>query len=168
MRKKKLMIPSFDKTVDRLNLGLVGLFCVLLLVIVFLKFSKPRSVEQIMSATDNARAELPLLKLSKKSSKYYQRILGRRELFVAQPGLRVKKVLGRTDLDRGERLRGADLQLLGIVSGAQGPQAILVDSKTGRSFYCSGGEKINDFTVKAVFENKVILERDEELIEIKL
>ena len=157
-------MSGFDKTVDQFNLGLSGLLCVLLISILFIKFSRPLNVEQIMFSTHKTGVELPVLNLSKKSSKYYQRILGRREIFVAQPGLKLKKAGSGIN----SVLPREDLQLLGIVSGAQGPQAIVMDSKTGESFYCSGGENINGFTVKSVLENKVILERDGESIEIKL
>jgi len=167
MEKKILTMSTFDKTVDQLNLVLAGLLCILLISILFLKFSSPVNVEQIMSSTYKTSAELPMLKISKKSSKYYQRILGRRELFVAQPGLRIKKAVSRV-AGPADQISGGDLQLMGIVSGAQGPQAILMDTKTSKSFYCLVGEKINGFTVKDVLENKVILEKDGELIEIRL
>ncbi len=158
----------FDKTVDHVNLGLTVMAFVFLSSVLFLKFSKPDSIERIMASTHNAAAEIPLLNVSKKSSKYYQRILGRRELFVAQPGLRLKKIGSQSPQQAGSQSVGDDLQLLGIVSGAQGPQAIIMDSKTGQSFYCSGGEKINDFTVRDILENKVILENDGEMKEIRL
>ncbi len=161
-------MSAFDKTIGQFNLGLGGLLCVLLVSILFLKFSSPVNVEQIMSSTHKMAAELPVLNLSKKSSKYYQRILGRRELFVAQPGLKIKKAGSRMNSMLPTQAVGENLQLMGIVSGAQGPQAIIMDSKTGKSFYCSGGEKINGFTVKHVLENKVILEKDEGSIEIRL
>lgn len=121
-----------------------------------------------MSSTYNTAAELPVLNLSKKSSKYYQRILGRRELFVAQPGVQIKKPVSGSNPEPANQASAEELQLVGIVFGAQGLQAIIIDSKTGKSFYCLGGENINGFTVINVLENKVILERDGESKEIRL
>jgi len=167
MRKKALTIFASDKTVDQFNLVLGSLLCIFLISILFLKFSKPGNVNQIFSLTHSTGAELPMLDLSKKSSKYYQRILGRRKLFVAQSGLKVKKT-AIADSGLANQAAGEDMQLLGIVSGAQGPQAIIMDPGTGKSFYCSGGEKINGFTVKNILENKVILEIDGVLKEIRL
>ena len=135
--------------------------------ILFLKFSTPSNVNQIFSSTHNPGAEVPVLNLSKKSSKYYERILGRRELFAAQSGLRVKKNTSANS-DVAPQAVAEEMQLLGIVSGAQGPQAIIMDPKTGQSFYCSGGEIINGFTVRNILENKVVLEIDGESKELRL
>lgn len=161
-------MPAFDKTVDQFNLGLGVLLCVLLFSVLFLKYSSPGYNSYIISPAHKAEAELPVLNLAKKSDKYYERILGRRELFVAQPGLELKKAASLSSEELPNQIGGEDLQLMGIVSGAQGPQAILMDPKTGKSFYCSGGEKINGFTVINVMENKVILEIDGQSKEIKL
>ena len=114
--RKTLTMSSFDKIVDHVNLGLAVLIFVFLLSVLFLKFSGPKNIEQIIALSQNAAAEIPLLNLSKKSSKYYQRILGRRELFIAQPGLKVKKT-GSNGQVISAQIAGDDLQLLGIVSG---------------------------------------------------
>ena len=166
MGKKAIAMGLSEKFVKKFNLGLIVLFCFLLLSILFLKVSKPKSIDQILSFGQQTAADLPVLNLTKKSSKYYQRILGRRELFVAQPGTKNKKTAPAASFE--DSSSSSDLQLLGIISGVSGPQAIIADSKSGKSFYCSGGEKINDFTVIEVLESKVILERDEEKVELKL
>ena len=167
MRKKTLVIFASDKTVDQFNLVLAGLLFVFLMGILFLKFSTAGNVNQIFSLTHSTGAEVPVLNLSKKSSKYYERILGRRELFVAESGLQLKKE-STVNPGLANQAVAEDMQLLGIISGAQGPQAIIMDPKTGKSFYCSGGEIINGFTVKNISENKVVLEIDGESKELRL
>lgn len=164
--RKTFTISAFDKSIDQINIAFALMVFVFLSCIVFLKFSRPENIEQIIESTHSAASNFQVLNLSKKSSKYYQRILGRRELFVAQAGIKVKKS-SRLNALANESI-GDDLQLLGIVSGAQGPQAIIMDSKSGKSFYCSGGEQISGFTVTDILENKVILKNDGETKEIRL
>ena len=168
MRKKTLAMFASDKITDHFNLVLGGLAFVFLIGILFLKFSTPANVNNIFSSAYSPGAEVPVLNLSKKSSKYYERILGRRELFIAQSGTKEKKTTFVANSGLANQAMREDMQLLGIVTGAQGPQAIIIDPKSGQSIYCSGGEMINGFTVRKILENKVILEIDGELKELRL
>ena len=161
-----MTLLSFDRTADQINLTLAVLAFVFFVSILFLKFSKPENIGDILASTRNVIADFQVLNLSKKSSKYYERILSRRELFAAQTGLKVQKP--EPGHQTQDAAAGEDLQLLGIVTGAQGPQAIIMNTKSGQSYYCSGGEEINGFTVKSILENKVILENDGEMKEIRL
>ncbi|MCP4649846.1 MAG: hypothetical protein GY853_07200 [PVC group bacterium] len=105
------------------------------------------------------------MKFLKKPMDYYERILSRKRLFVAQPGVkRIKK----TGLSMSLDVLLDELQLQGIVSGPQGPQAIIFNAKTNRSHYCQGGETIGGFIVKEVLPDKVVLDRDNEEVELKL
>ena len=168
MTKNKItVLPRYDRIVDAFNIVLSVSLCILVLVGVLMRFNSYSNVEKILADSRHSVSDLPILKFSKKSAKYYQRILGRRQIFAAQPSMGIKKnsisLLGEKGL-----ARNIDFKLLGIISGAQGPQAILVDPKTGKSFYCSGGEIINGFTVKDVMETKVILQNADQNIEIRL
>ncbi len=104
----------------------------------------------------------------KKSIKYYERILTRRKLFIAQAGIRLPKKKDSALRASQSELGLSQLQLLGVVSGAKGPQAIISNLTNDRSFYCYGGEDIEGFIVKEVKSNRVILEKNDETFELRL
>lgn len=166
IKKRITSISISDNIIDKLNLGLLGLVCILLISVVILSIVKPKSVDGILALSNQSTDILPELKLVKKSVKYYERILGRRALFVAQTGITNKKNEAAVMLD--STASSAELELQGIISGPLGPQAIISNIQTGQSFYCSGGEAIDGFKVKEVLTNKVVLERDGEIFEMKL
>lgn len=167
--RKNLILSFFDDNfVKRINIVLTGLCCLFFIFLVVSVFFKPRGVQGLSSWTQRATADLPESKLSKKSPKYYQRILGRRSLFVAQPGLMDKKIDSQATVFPEGRTNLFDLQIVGIISGPQGLQAIISNEKTGQSFYCWGGENVDGFIVKQVFADKIILEKDDQLFEMRL
>ncbi|MGD9014620.1 MAG: hypothetical protein PVI33_01160 [Candidatus Omnitrophota bacterium] len=58
------------------------------------------------------------------------------------------------------------LKLVGI-SWSDDPDIIIEDTQVQRAYFLKRGQKINDFTVKAVFKDKVILSYNEEEVELK-
>ena len=119
-------------------------------------------------AQSRQRGVIPELKVIKKSLKFYERILSRERLFISSTGNGLVKARPDFPLVADPGIQLSDLQLMGIVSGAQGPQAIIANIKTDQSYYCCGGEGIGGFTVKEVLPAKVILEKDEETVELRL
>jgi len=156
-----------EKFAKRLNIGLTISCCFLFLYLIIAIFSKPEGTLKSFLWTKKARVVLPELKLSKKAPKYYQRILGRRAFFVAQAGIVKKPDLPDSAFD-SNAVSIIDLRIVGIVSGPQGPQAIVGNEKTGQSFYCSGGENLNGFLVKEVLSDRIILEKDDQTFEMRL
>ena len=111
---------------------------------------------------------LPELKFLKKPITYYTQILERRGVFAAFIDSTLKKRKSEFLPQATLESQISDLQLQGIISGAQGPQAIVTNNKLNRSYYCVGGELIAGFKVQEVQPDKVILELDGEKIELKL
>jgi len=163
----KRFIPVVDeKNINVLNLILAGscVLCGFVLCLTIFNSGK----NKIIRLTTQKQIEdvVPDLKLVKKSLKYYERVLGRRKLFVAQPGL--KRKIAKKERGLVDMLTGSDLVLMGIVSGSGGPQAIISNSKTGQSFNCFGGESIDEIKVKEVLTDKVLLEVNGEVVELIL
>ncbi|MBU1088123.1 MAG: hypothetical protein KKD05_11490 [Candidatus Omnitrophica bacterium] len=156
-----------DKYINRVNIGLMFFAGLILIYFSILFFS----VQNMDIETKMGKKTMPAiasLELVKKSEKYYERILTRRKLFITQSGINSgqKKDLAvkteQADLSLGQ------LQLLGIVSGAQGPQAIISNVTNDRSFYCYGNENVEGFIVKEVKSDRVILKKDDEIFELRL
>ena len=59
-----------------------------------------------------------------------------------------------------------NLKLVGI-SWSDDPDIIIEDTQVQRAYFLKRGQMINDFTVKAVFKDKVILSYNEEEIELR-
>ena len=59
-----------------------------------------------------------------------------------------------------------NLKLVGI-SWSQDPDVIIEDTRAGRAYFLKRGQVINDFKVKAIFKDKVILRYQEEEIELR-
>ncbi|MBU1043693.1 MAG: hypothetical protein KJ915_04760 [Candidatus Omnitrophica bacterium] len=160
-------IISRDKYINCVNIGLISLAGLLLIYFSGLFFNQT-DINIETSLGKKAMPAMASLELVKKSEKYYERILTRRKLFIAQSGivsgekkdLAVKDV--QTDLSLGQ------LILLGIVSGGQGPQAIISNITNDRSFYCYGGENVEGFIVDQVKSDRVILKKNDETFELRL
>lgn len=59
-----------------------------------------------------------------------------------------------------------NLKLVGI-SWSEDPDVIIEDAKAGRAYFLKRGQTINDFIVKAVFKDKVVLSYQGEEIELR-
>lgn len=59
-----------------------------------------------------------------------------------------------------------NLKLVGI-SWSEDPDVIIEDTKVNRAYFLKKGQTINEFKVKAIFRDKVILSYEEEEIELK-
>lgn len=71
-----------------------------------------------------------------------------------------------TEVDLYEAV--SKFELLGIVSAEGRSQALIRNIENGRTFYCTGGEKVNGFVVVEVLADKVILEQEGKRVELKL
>ncbi|MFH1459226.1 MAG: type II secretion system protein N [Candidatus Omnitrophota bacterium] len=154
------------KATDIINL-IFGVIAGICLIILFsFMFSGTKNLD-ILQNSQNKKVGVNLeLKSFKKPIQYYERILSRRRLFLGQ-GLSETNKPASINTEQFN-LRFSDLQLLGVVSGAKGPQAIINDAKTDQSYYCSGNEEVGGFYVKEVLPNKVILELNGEKLELRL
>ena len=149
--------------IDYYNSALIATVVVAAVVLaVSLRFGA-RSGTDTLPFSKEAIGIVPKFKFVKKSVQYYDRILGRDSLFVAQSGA---KTADAEPVEAG--LQAGDLQLLGIVSGARGLQAIISETKTEQSYYCYAGELIEGIIVKEIFSDKVVLQRNEETFELRL
>ncbi|RMF67166.1 MAG: hypothetical protein D6743_05285 [Calditrichaeota bacterium] len=57
--------------------------------------------------------------------------------------------------------------LLGILVG-QTPQAIVKDNSTGASIFLEEGQSLEGYKVKAIFSDRLVLERDGELVNLRI
>jgi hypothetical protein len=106
-------------------------------------------------------------KVVKRSLKFYDRILSRRKLFAAQAGIENSGKKSEIITSQSE-ITFSELELLGIVTGAKGPQAIINNIKSDRSYYCYGQENIEGFLIEKVLNDRVILKKGEEKFELRL
>jgi hypothetical protein len=155
------------KYISHVNGGLIVCAGFLGIYFVFLVFSSTALDPQI-SLSKKAMPGIASLNLVKKSEKYYERILTRRKLFMAQTGISSGQKKETAQKTGQADLKLAELQLLGIVSGAKGLQAIISNLTNERSFYCYGGENVEGFIVEEVRSDKVILKKDDEKFELIL
>ncbi|MCM8814181.1 MAG: hypothetical protein NC924_09675, partial [Candidatus Omnitrophica bacterium] len=61
-----------------------------------------------------------------------------------------------------------DLQLQGIVAGRRGLQAIIGTVTSEQTYYCQGGERVGGFTVTSVEKDKVLLEKNGKIFELRV
>jgi type II secretory pathway component PulC len=156
-----------NKYISRVN---IGLSCFGLFLILYFMFMLIAVKESGGNASFNQKA-IPAISPSeavKKSEKYYERILTRRKLFTAQTGISAGQKKNAPQNTEQADSGLSDLLLLGVVSGAQGPQAIISNVSNDRSFYCYGGENIEGFIVEQVKSDRVILKKNDETFELRL
>ncbi|MFH2139030.1 MAG: type II secretion system protein N [Candidatus Omnitrophota bacterium] len=166
MGEKTVVMPVQRlRYLDIINTLLTCGLLVLIMAVISLKFMGKNDNILNLKYSAEQTGIIPELKIFKKPLDYYEKILSRKDLFIGQP--QVKNLKSKvTGANNGGQL--SELELMGIVSGPQGPQAIINNSKTDRSFYCQGGENLGDFTVKKVYLDRVLLERDGEELELRL
>ena len=158
-----------NHTVNAVNWLNIAIAVIALVQIGFLllgTFGNPKQIRLDMSAQYQGKSTGNEFKVSKKSKEYYERILSRRKLFVAQPGVKQ-----RTEAKASLQQLGfgaADLQLLGVVSGVNGPQAIISESSSGKTIYCNLNDSVNGFVVVEILSKKVILDFNGERLELHL
>ena len=165
--KGKSGIIAFDKKagiIDYCNGFLLAFAVVAAIILAFSFRLGQRSATGALPFSKDSIGGVPEFKFVKKSVQYYERVLGRERLFMAQSGT--------TETDKPEPVQSglqvSDLQLMGIVSGARGLQAIISEMKTEQSYYCYAGESIEGILIKEIYSDKVILERNGEKIELRL
>jgi len=160
IKEKTLKIADFVN----IALGIIGgLLLISCLSFVFRGVKDPNLLKKNIDSRITMNLDFESLK---KPIQFYERILSRRRLFVGQGVSRRAKSahVGTTQFSS----RISDFQLLGVISGAKGPQAIINDSKINQVYYCSSDEEVGGFYVKEVLPNKVILELNGEKMELRL
>ena len=161
-------IVFFKRLIKRINVILICTGFLLVIGFAVVLTSSGSNAEKDFLGQRSRIGIIPQ-KLVKKSVKYYDRILSRRKLFVVQAGTGSDRqpVRARKEQEAGG-LDISQFQLLGIVSGSRGQQAIISDIKDDRSFYCYGGENIEGYTVEEVKTDSVLLKKDQQTFELKL
>lgn len=155
------------KYINSVNAGLIVCAGLLGIYFIFLIFSST-ALDIETSLSKKTMPGITSLNLVKKSEKYYERILTRRQLFIAQTGISSGQIKESVAKTAQADLKLAELQLLGIVSGSKGLQAIISNLTNERSFYCYGGENVEGFIVEEVKSDRVILKKDDEMFELIL
>ena len=92
---------------------------------------------------------------------YYSKDIGGRDIF--KPLVQTKK----GGVDTGTADVKKNLSLIGIVEG-ETLQAAIADEKSGKTYFVTKGESVEDMVVEDVFPNKVILDYRGERIELML
>ncbi len=87
------------------------------------------------------------------------KILGKKETPLPQ-----KKTEVKVDLEK----ELSKFELLGIISSGGKSQALIKNIESGKTFYCTGNEKLNGFVIKEVLDNKVILKQGDWIAELRL
>lgn len=107
-------------------------------------------------------------KLDIKNVSYYEKLFKSKNLFKVlgkkKAPLPQKKIEVEIDLEK----ELSKFELLGIVSSGGRSQALIKNMESGKTFYCSGGERLNGFVVKEVLADKVILKQGEWIAELRL
>jgi hypothetical protein len=67
-----------------------------------------------------------------------------------------------------EKKQELDLALTGVIEIKSGYKAIVEKISTQKGFYVSQGDAIEDYTVKKIMLNKIVLEKDLQEFELKL
>ncbi len=170
LKGKKAIVDPFTLVVyiARFNMALVLLAFILCVSLVFAFLKGRKDVNFSMQAQSNSLSIVPELNFTKKSIKYYERVLSRRQAFIAGQAEKKEAPIPEVSLGAGIEVEISDLQLQGIFSSARGLKAMIENTKTSQSFDCIGGEVIGGFVVKEVFPDKVILQKGEEKIELRL
>jgi type II secretory pathway component PulC len=124
------------------------------------KSSLEFKIKKMASAT--GFSEVSLLKVSS----YYLEKARARDIFkMGLGGVAEAKQVTRTPVSKIAEAT-QNLKLVGI-SWSEDPDVIIEDTKAGRAYFLKRGQTINDFTVKAVFRDKVILSYQGEEIELR-
>lgn len=107
-------------------------------------------------------------KLDIRNISYYENLFKGKNLFKIlskkKTPLPQKKTEPKVDLEK----ELSKFELLGIVSSSGKSKALIKNTKSGKTFYCTGGEKIDGFVIKEVLDNKVILEQGDQIAELRL
>ncbi len=170
IRNKRLVFPVWhkEKHIDILNLILIFSASAIVFFLGAALFAGGKNIDFALKSQQRQINLVPELSFLKKSMQYYERILSQRRLFVAQSGVRKSGAKTAFSFVDKDAVLISDLQLQGIISGAERPQAIIINTRTDQSYFCQGGENIVGFKVKEVQSDRVILEKDEEIIELRL
>ncbi|MFH1857124.1 MAG: hypothetical protein ABH836_07910 [Candidatus Omnitrophota bacterium] len=109
------------------------------------------------------------IKVPEKKLDYYLNIFKGKELFktIVKEKIPVAEK-SENDVLMDLRKELSKYELVGVISSDGVSKALIKDTQTGKTFYCSGGENMDGFLVKDVLPNKVILEKEGRTLELGL
>lgn len=160
VRKSKLLI-SFCLSSDRCRL--FSFFC-RLSSFVFRLFSVVCFLSSILCYAQTTESNLLV---EEDSAFNYYKIIEQRNFF--RPTQDLKKV--ETELEEKAKKtekNSLDFILTGIIESKNGYKAIVEQKSTKKGFYIAVNEAIEDYTVKAIMPNKILIEKDGQEFELKL
>ena len=107
-------------------------------------------------------------KSDSKNISHYEKLFKKKNLFkvLGKAKAPLPKKETKTNITLQQEL--AKFELLGIVSSAGKSQALIKNIESGKTFYCTGGERLNGFIIKEVLDDKVILGQEDWTSELRL
>lgn len=125
------------------------------------------SVEERFFPSEDVQKEVrDMTKAEVKSKEYYVNLFGTKNLFRVLAKEKSSFSVEEAMVDSEMEL--ARFELLGIVSSGGAAKALIKDTRSGKTFYGAVGEKLATFAIKEIMSNKIILEREGEIFELKL
>lgn len=95
---------------------------------------------------------------------HYSEVIGKRDLFTAS-GRKMQLIQEDTTKKMQEMVK--NLSLIGIV-WEHPPQAIIEDKGANKTYFLYKGDRLGDFQIKEIFENKVLLIYEGQEIELAI
>jgi type II secretory pathway component PulC len=121
------------------------------------------------------RLSKPLLKeisneprLNIKNITYYENLFRSKKLFKILGKERTLSLQKKEESHQDLEKELSKFELLGIVSSGGKSQALIKDKESDRTYYLSGGEKVDGFIIKEVLSDKVIFKRGDWIAELRL
>ncbi len=90
-----------------------------------------------------------------------------KNLPVFDEGIFKERALFSPLLEKKPQQEEATFELLGLISIGEKNAAMIRNLKENKDYYCLGGEAIGDFKVREVFKDRVILESEGKILEIR-
>lgn len=171
---KLLRAKYGDRVKDLLNLKAVNVALVFLgaLATIFLAIdfwlSLPRKsvIEQLeLLAKTQGVGDLAIERLDPLSV-YLQEITPRNIFSLPVPAAQTPSAQTSAQLEARAASLTADLKLVGII-WSEAPQAMIEDSKDGRTYLLNRGAKIKSGRVKDILKDRVILSYDDQEVELR-
>ena len=142
------------------------IFAGLIFLLLSIMFESKKDISFVSVVKNDGITKVSKLKLRKHPLDYYDKILSKEKLFVVYGGRNKKSKL--TPVSMLGEISISQLSLQGVVSGAKGPQAIILDTKTDQTFFCYSGDSVGDFNIIEVRDDRALLEKDAQEFELRL
>ncbi|RKY34463.1 MAG: hypothetical protein DRP78_06505 [Candidatus Omnitrophota bacterium] len=163
-----LSLANALRYLNWVNIFLLCCIVVLISMLVLVTLNVKKNVDFSALTCDSQVELMPGLDFLKKSMRYYEQNLNHKGLFVIHSGIKNEPLKSIFSPEGDIAVKISDLQLQGIVAGTRGTQAMIMNVATNQQYCCSGGEIIGEFKVKEIQVDKVVLELDQQLYEIRL